>query len=59
MTEQISTLSAPISAVCCGRRGRGGGSGGELEIMKYSSEAVAQTVEALRYKQEGLGFDSR
>jgi hypothetical protein len=32
MTEPISKLSAPISAVCCERCG-GGGSGGELEIM--------------------------
>jgi hypothetical protein len=28
------------------------------EILQYISHAVAQLVEALRYKPEGHGFDS-
>jgi hypothetical protein len=30
----------------------------KLEIFQYTRHAVAQLVDALRYKPEGRGFDS-
>jgi hypothetical protein len=45
--EQISALPSAVMTGCF------------AEVLRFFGDAVAQLVEALRYKPEGRGFDSR